>query len=132
MPDTISYYEAAKMLYLNGEIHSTRPILFSLISGLPFLFGNISIQIYYWWNVFLNAIFYFLSLKMVYKLTNKIGVVLFILLIGVVSHVFLAVTEVMVMTMLMQEMFLHLNYPTEEKDYAKLLQVILHTRLLQD
>jgi len=101
VPDTISYYEAAKALYLYGEIDSTRPILFSLISGLPFLFGNISIQIYYWWNVLINIVLYFFSLKMVYKLTNKTGVILFISLIGVIGHIFLAVTEIMVMTMLL-------------------------------
>jgi hypothetical protein len=98
--DDGSYVAAARLLYLDGQIDNTRPMLTSAIYGLPFLLGladNAVIN----WGLTLNFIAWFASILLIFKTLELsttrriafIGSASCIFFIGHLAHAFNLLTE---------------------------------------
>lgn len=71
--DEASYLSAAKKFYVDLQIDEARPLLFSAITGFPFLFGSTEKFIFNW-IVVVNFICWFLTVILVFEfLKSKIG-----------------------------------------------------------
>ena len=69
-PDSFSYFEAAKNLYIFHRGHPYRPILLAFINGIPYLFGFEDLFIFKW-SLLINTICYLLSSLILFKLLKQ-------------------------------------------------------------
>ena len=98
--DDGSYVAAAKLLYFDGRIDDTRPMLISALYGLPFLLGLADDAVINW-GLTLNFIAWFASILLIFKTlelrTNRriafIGSASCIFFIGHLAHAFNLLTE---------------------------------------
>ena len=69
--DDGTYLYSARLLYHNAQLDDTRPLLISVIHGLPYLFGctdNVIIK----WGIFLNFLSWFFTAVLLFKMVSKI------------------------------------------------------------
>lgn len=98
--DDGSYVAAARLLYLDGQIDNTRPMLISAIYGLPFLLGLADNAVVNW-GLTLNFIAWFASILLIFKTLELsttrriafIGSASCIFFIGHLAHAFNLLTE---------------------------------------
>lgn len=65
--DSYSYEEAAHFIYhLGGQPHPTRPFLYPLIVGIPYLFSS-DYNVFLTFNYAINACFWLLTVLFIYK-----------------------------------------------------------------
>lgn len=100
--DSLTYIEAAKMLYNDLMVHPYRPAGFALLSGLPFLFFNEpSILSLISFGVFINFIFWVATCVTLYRSLGliidtkraKLGTLFLILSVSPVVYSFFLLTE---------------------------------------
>lgn len=115
--DDSSYLDAAKLWYFHYEVDSMRPLIISVIYGLPFLF-NLNEEIVIRWGLLLNIICWLSSIIVFYKIIIEFftpkkafySTLLFILGIGNLAHVFNFIPETIYVFIMIVTLYLFLKY----------------------
>lgn len=115
--DDSSYLDAAKLWYFHYEVDSMRPLIISVIYGLPFLF-NLNEEIVIQWGLLLNIICWLSSIIVFYKIIIEFftpkkafySTLLFILGIGNLAHVFNFIPETIYVFIMIVTLYLFLKY----------------------
>ena len=98
--DDVSYLYSARLLYFDFKLDNTRPLLISLIHGVPYLF-SFSDSIVIKWGIFINFLSWFFTAVLLFKIVSKIidrkkaflFSLLFIFCIGNLAHAFNFLSE---------------------------------------
>lgn len=122
--DDGSYLFSARLLYFENKIDNTRPLLISLIHGLPYLFCN-SDEIIIKWGLFLNFICWVLTIIFLFKIieinTNRkkafVFSLIFIFCIGNLAHAFNFLSETIFIFMIILSIYFVSKYYETEKYY---------------
>ncbi|MCA6421729.1 MAG: hypothetical protein IM568_02790 [Flavobacterium sp.] len=122
--DDGSYLYAARLLYFNSQLDNTRPLLITIIHGVPYLFGftdGIVIK----WGIFINFFSWFFTAVFLYKIISKIVdrkygflfSVLFIFCIGNLAHCFNFLSESIFIFLIIYSVYFILKYYETTKHY---------------
>lgn len=136
--DDGTYLYSARLLYHNAQLDDTRPLLISVIHGLPYLFGctdNVIIK----WGIFLNFLSWFFTAVLLFKMVSKITdrkkafllSLLFIFCIGNLAHAFNFLSESIFIFLIMYSVYLISKYyETAKYDYITIAISILFLNTL--
>jgi hypothetical protein len=122
--DDGSYLFSARLLYYNSQLDNTRPLLISLIHGIPYLFG-FSDGIVIKWGVFINFLSWFFTALLLFMIVSKIidrkkaflSSVLFIFCIGNLAHAFNFLPESIFIFLTLYSVYLISKYYQTTKYY---------------
>jgi len=139
-PDTWTYIDASNMLYDEMKPHPTRPLGYSLISGLPKLFDpELSDENYIRFAVLINLLAWFGSVIFFYKSLNTYFdkkttfflVLPFIFTLGSIAHIFIMLSETLILFLLSIISFLIVKHDKTNKiKYLVLAATILNFAIL--
>ena len=136
--DDGTYLYSARLLYHNAQLDDTRPLLISVIHGLPYLFGctdNVIIK----WGIFLNFLSWFFTAVLLFKMVSKITdrkkafllSLLFIFCIGNLAHAFNFLSESIFIFLIVYSVYLISKYyETAKYDYITIAISILFLNTL--
>lgn len=120
-PDSNSYHESAKNLYVFYRGHNYRPILMAIINGLPYLFGSSDASIFvfsfyvnlFCWLAFLIILFEilkdFVSVKWAF-----VSTVFTIFFVGNTAYIFHILTENIYMLFIITAIYFLLKFYKEK------------------
>lgn len=138
--DSFNYQEAAKNLYIFHKGHIYRPILMSIITGIPYLFGC-SDQAIFGFSFYVNLICWLATFLLLFETIKSFAspkiafvfVLLSILVIGNTAHVFHLLTETLYQFFIVLAMYLLSRYyKTKEFWYLSLsLSLLLAVMLIK-
>ena len=122
--DDGSYLYSARLLYIDFKLDNTRPLLISLIHGVPYLFG-FSDSIVIKWGIFINFFTWFFTAVLLFKIVSKIVnrkkafwfALLFIFCIGNLAHAFNFLSESIFIFMIMYSIYLISKYYETTKHF---------------
>lgn len=131
--DDVTYLEAAKMLYHNGQLSPTRPLLIAAIFGFPYLFGG-STEMVLQWSFIINFSVWFFSIILFFKIVEAIinrknafiWSLLFIFCIGNLAYAFQFLPETLFSFLILLAVFFVTKYNKSQKvDYIVLALSVL-------
>lgn len=122
--DDGSYLYSARLLYYNSQLDNTRPLLISVIHGVPYLFGftdNVIIK----WGIFINFLCWFFTSILLFKIISKIldrkkaflFSLIFIFCIGNLANAFNFLSESIFIFLIMFSAYLISKYYETTKHY---------------
>ena len=122
--DDGSYLYSARLLYYNFQLDNTRPLLISVIQGVPYLFGFTD-SIVIKWGIFINFLSWFFTSVLLFKIVSKILdrkkafllSLLFIFCIGNLAHAFNFLSESIFIFLIMYSVYLISKYYETTKHY---------------
>lgn len=122
--DDGTYLYSARLLYFNFQIDNTRPLLISVIHGVPYLFGfndNVVIK----WGLFINFLCWFFTIILLFKIISKrldrkkafLLSLFFIFIIGNLAHAFRFLSESIFIFMIVLSIYFVSKYYETTKPY---------------
>ena len=128
--DDGSYLFSARLLYFNFQIDNTRPILISLIDGVPYLFGFTD-SVVIKWGLFLNFLCWFFTDILLFKIISKrldrkkafLFSVLFIFCVGNLAHAFNFLSDTIFIFLIILSLYYVANYYETKKYYYITLSI---------
>lgn len=122
--DDGSYLYSARLLYFDFKLDNTRPLLISLVHGVPYLF-SFSDSIVIKWGIFINFLSWFFTAILLFKIVSKIidrkkaflFSLLFIFCIGNLAHAFNFLSESIFIFLIMYSVYLISKYYETTKYY---------------
>lgn len=69
-PDSLTYLQAAKALYFEGKPDAFRPVLFSLINGIPLLFGSSDDSVF-GWSILVNLGCWLGTVLLLFRISSR-------------------------------------------------------------
>lgn len=138
--DDGSYLFSARLLYFNFQLDNTRPVLISLIDGVPYLFGFTDSGVIKW-GLFLNFLCWFFTVILLFKIISKkldrkkgfLFSVLFIFCIGNLAHAFNFLSDtIFIFLILLSVYFIAKYYDTKQYYYITLsISILLLNSLIK-
>lgn len=115
--DDRSYLYSARLLYFDFKLDNFRPLLISVIHGIPYLFGftdNVVIK----WGFFINFFCWFFTAVLLFKIISKMldrkkafwFTLIFIFCIGNLAHAFNFLSESVFIFMIIYSVYLISKY----------------------
>ena len=128
--DDGSYLFSARLLYFNFQIDNTRPVLISLIDGVPYLFGFTD-SVVIKWGLFLNFLCWFFTDILLFKIISKrldrkkafLFSVLFIFCVGNLAHAFNFLSDTIFIFLIILSLYYVANYYETKKYYYITLSI---------
>ena len=122
--DDVSYLYSARLLYYNFQLDNTRPLLISVIHGVPYLFGFTD-SVVVKWGIFINFLSWFFTAILLFKIVSKIldrkkaflFSIVFIFCIGNLAHAFNFLSESIFIFMIMFSVYWISKYYETTKYY---------------
>lgn len=111
--DDGSYLQAAKLLYQNGQLHATRPLVIAAINGFPFSLGFDDRAVIAWSNA-VNLLCWLISILFVFKIvalrqarkTAFCAAVVFVFCVGNLANAFTMLAEPVFICLLLLAFYL--------------------------
>ena len=128
--DDGSYLFSARLLYFNHQLDNTRPLLISLLHGMPYLFGY-SNSVVIKWGLFLNFLCWFFTDILLFKIISKrldrkkafLFSVLFIFCIGNLAHAFNFLSDTIFIFLILLSVYSVVKYYDTKKYYYITLSI---------
>lgn len=122
--DDASYLYSARLLYFNFQLDNSRPLLISVIHGIPYLFGFTD-SVVIKWGFFINFLCWFFTAVLLFKIILKIVdrkkafwfSVVFLFCIGNLAHAFSFLSESIFIFMIIYSVYFISKYYETTKHY---------------